>query len=788
MHHHQSYQESFWPPTATSTSDFGYGLNVLHKKLKQSMEENQAITDYIKRRVQVEHAYANQLATLNAGSPKHKAFERDVGAGLKKCFEVVRSESSESVDTHRRRAENLESTALDPIERFASRYQRIIKQTKSAIDERVSAYESAVIAMEKAQGQYLQLCQGKNFDHPRDPFWLGDQLWTRQDIDKQLHRSAVHHGDDDGHDNNNNNNNNINNHHHHHHTNNTNDIGMTLSAQMVQASFPHLQDPCRSLVLHGFLQPTDTHDAYRVKPRRNEDTTTDPSSNGTGFFGRWTGSKQDSPTATFEDILAAEGVYRDAVKKLEKLRMQLEEALFVHYEEMESLELERIQTIKQGFISMAATLSNSIPLCKELYDRMMLYQETLKPDKDVQFIVEQYRTGRYCPKPVIYTNYFHGAALDQMFGVSLEEYTRFYKVSVPPLISEGLTAIEEAFAQMYIEEKEKTWTAPLQLDRTHEARDQINMPFSEASQLTAETLKDYDAQLLASLIRLYLMELPDCLSTFELYDPIKQLYTNQHLDQDARLAALTRLLITLPSANFYTLKKLFGHFHKLIQDCDDTQTAEDFSENLTTTFSTILLRPQTESNLTLHDRHPQRFVRDILRHYDDVFNESSIEAHKKHINQRRPVADKAPSLEAPSINSSISSMHVDTPTTQTTFDDDAPRASADSASSPARRRTLLSFMRRGSNQTSQQLERSKSMSTAAPRRVLPLPSSSTLFEDPDVAPPVAQRSATQDSASHLIKEENEDEIRAKPKEQLRSRASTFSMDGSLDSFFKDEEL
>lgn len=73
----------------------------------------------------------------------------------------------------------------------------------------------------------------------------------------------------------------------------------------------------------------------------------------------------------------------------------------------------------------------------------MLYQETLKPDKDVQFIVEQYRTGRYCPKPVIYSNYFHGAALDQMFGVSLEEYTRFYKVAVPPLISEGLTAIEE---------------------------------------------------------------------------------------------------------------------------------------------------------------------------------------------------------------------------------------------------------------------------------------------------------------------------------------------------------
>ena len=62
-------------------------------------------------------------------------------------------------------------------------------------------------------------------------------------------------------------------------------------------------------------------------------------------------------------------------------------------------------------MSTAAILSNSIPFYKELYDRMMLYQETLKPDKDVQFIVEQYHTGRFCPRPPLYVNYFHGAAI-----------------------------------------------------------------------------------------------------------------------------------------------------------------------------------------------------------------------------------------------------------------------------------------------------------------------------------------------------------------------------------------
>lgn len=67
-----------------------------------------------------------------------------------------------------------------------------------------------------------------------------------------------------------------------------------------------------------------------------------------------------------------------------------------------------------AFISMAATLSNTIPVCAELYDRMMLYQETLKPDKDVEFIVEQYRTGRFCPRPILYNNFYYGSAMGML--------------------------------------------------------------------------------------------------------------------------------------------------------------------------------------------------------------------------------------------------------------------------------------------------------------------------------------------------------------------------------------
>ena len=66
-------------------------------------------------------------------------------------------------------------------------------------------------------------------------------------------------------------------------------------------------------------------------------------------------------------------------------------------------------------------------------------------------------------------------------------------------------------------------TTSLPLDRVHSARNQIN----HVHAIDLETLEGFDLLLLASIIRLYLMELPECLFTFELYEPIKLIYSNR---------------------------------------------------------------------------------------------------------------------------------------------------------------------------------------------------------------------------------------------------------------------
>ena len=75
-------------------------------------------------------------------------------------------------------------------------------------------------------------------------------------------------------------------------------------------------------------------------------------------------------------------------------------------------------------------------------------------------------------------------------------------------------------------ERTKMWTSEIQLDQAHEARERLNIP-SLSLVLMSQNLERYDVMVLASLIRLYLLELPECLLTFELYDPIKLLYTNR---------------------------------------------------------------------------------------------------------------------------------------------------------------------------------------------------------------------------------------------------------------------
>lgn len=103
------------------------------------------------------------------------------------------------------------------------------------------------------------------------------------------------------------------------------------------------------------------------------------------------------------------------------------------------------------------------------------------------------------------------------------------------IIDKGMLICAGYITLHYIE-KNVVWIKSLPLETIHKARGELN---TMEIPITKEILKKYDLLLLASVIRLYLLELPECLFTFEFYDPCKLLYNSRKLLYTSKFLELT---------------------------------------------------------------------------------------------------------------------------------------------------------------------------------------------------------------------------------------------------------
>ncbi|CEP14356.1 hypothetical protein [Parasitella parasitica] len=445
-----------------------------------------------------------------------------------------------------------------------------------------------------------------------------------------------------------------------------------------------------------------------------------------GFFGRFKPQKNNtvnSSTKAHVDMVEADEVYKKKIKDANQRRMSLEEKLIAHFDEMQQLEMDRINAIKHAFMTMSTALSGTLPMFNETYNRIALFQETLKPEQDIHYIVEQFKTGDYCPRPMIYENYYYGAAMDQIFGVPLEEVAQIYGSYVPPVVSKGLKIIDEGIPLTRNEEMSQflkdVWSKIMPVKDLNKLCGGING-------LTGSSLKDtlekFSLNQLANIIRIYLLELPECLLTFDLYDPVKILYANQQ-DVESRLISVSKLLATLPSPNYHTLKALLHHLFKLLRETKN----EDLLNCLIANFAFVLMRPRETSAVNIHDRHPKRLLRDLLTNYNTIFTKDVNRAQKSSASRSAIIADNA----SPTVLLASSALN-DT------------KHKADYANTEsALRRTLLNIIRRNSAQTTDPQERQPeddpSLDSSGRPPIMPQ-SKLTLFEDPEKSQPTPRQS------------------------------------------------
>lgn len=330
-HHHHPFQASFWSPTASieAVPDFTVGFQVLHKKLDQSKQENAMIVDYVKERIEAEKSHAAVL--LGIQRPEFSP-EESIESGLKKCFDMVRFESEASAKEHQTRAEDLLTTVLDPLTNFFQRYDRIRSQTKGMVETSISDFNIAVKLMDQLKLTYTTKCKallivapdfnvqnqvyykvGKSFQ-----FATRDQVsnWFNQVVPSSpISKESLF---------------------------NVMQQQSLFKQEEEESKQKELQDILDDLIQLEYLK--EDNDTFIKVDQPN-------TKKSSGFFSTTRWNSQQRKDDLLKEMLDADRMYRQSVKRVEKLRINIEEILFTHYEEMESLELERIQTIKQGTVN-----------------------------------------------------------------------------------------------------------------------------------------------------------------------------------------------------------------------------------------------------------------------------------------------------------------------------------------------------------------------------------------------------------------------------------------------------
>ncbi|KAK6334073.1 hypothetical protein TWF696_002575 [Orbilia brochopaga] len=316
------------------------------------------------------------------------------------------------------------------------------------------------------------------------------------------------------------------------------------------------------------------------------------------------------------EAMEADEKYKAGVQKLDLIRCNLEESMMDHLKFMERCELDRLKAIKAVILDFSGAISNVIPTLQSTVDTMMLFQETVQPQGDLRFMIDTYRSGSFLPKVTTYESYYNSAG-DQTFGVDLELRARGDRKRVPLIVTSILQYLDNHYPDLETDEARRAiWTVDVPLKATHHLRNAIN----NGKAIPRDVLEKYDMPIIASTLKLYLLELPDSLVSSRVYDVIKTIYHTHggEGDDQTRLSVIQNTLGGLLLANIATLDAMVSHFTRLIEL---TSADEQYYIDLSATFAPCILRPRVESIVTQHDKHAQRLFRDLLSHKELIFGE-----------------------------------------------------------------------------------------------------------------------------------------------------------------------
>lgn len=336
----------------------------------------------------------------------------------------------------------------------------------------------------------------------------------------------------------------------------------------------------------------------------------------------------------------ADDRYKAAVKKLDLLRCELEESIIEQVKFMERCELDRLKAIKSVVLDFSGAIGNVIPSLQSGVDKMMLFQETIQPLGDLRYLLENYRTGNYIPRVVTYENYYNKVD-EQTFGVDIEARAHADRKRVPLIVTTILTFLDSHYPDLEGDDARRSiWIVDVPLADTHLLRNKINT----GKPISMDILEQYDPPVVASVLKLYLLELPDSLVSSHVYDIVKTMYTStaQTGSEQARVQVIQSTLGQLRLANIATLDALTSHFTRLIEL---TSADEAYVSTLANVLAPCIMRPKQESGLSMAEKYNVRLMRDLFGHKDAIFGELKRQSSLTHANSSSTRTERAVSTD-----------------------------------------------------------------------------------------------------------------------------------------------
>lgn len=359
----------------------------------------------------------------------------------------------------------------------------------------------------------------------------------------------------------------------------------------------------------------------------------------------WNPLNNPNPTETPAEMLRretkeADDRYKAAVKRLDILRCELEEAMIEQLKWMERCELDRLKAIKSVILDFSGAIGNVIPSLQSGVDKMMLFQETVQPLGDLRYLLENYKTGNYIPKVVTYENYYKKVD-DQTFGIDIEARARADRKRVPLIVTTMLTFLDQRYPDLEGDEARRSiWVVDVPLTNMHLLRNKINT----GKPVTMDILEQFDVPVVAGVLKLYLLELPDSLVTSNVYEVIKTMYTStaQTGSESARIQVIQSTLGGVRLACQATLDALITHFTRLI---DLTSADEAYVSLLANVLAPCILRPKERNGLSMAEKFNVRLVRDLFAHKDAIFSELKKQSSLHHANSGSTRSTRAVSTD-----------------------------------------------------------------------------------------------------------------------------------------------